>query len=113
MTKLIFPNSAPPGQESQKCPKNSATDLGAVWRKKSGQKSDMSDSAETPPLVKSDTFLKNIFIAFLNSTAFVCYLEMNLFFPPLKTSEEKTLIFSRTLYPRGIENLFKFRPPYL
>ena len=29
--------------------------LGAVWRKKSGQKSDTSDSTETP-LVKSDTF---------------------------------------------------------
>ena len=27
MVKLILPNSAPPGQESQKCPKNSATDL--------------------------------------------------------------------------------------
>ena len=35
-----------------------------------------------PPLppVKSDTLLKNIFIAFLNSTAFVCYFEMILFF---------------------------------
>ena len=51
----------------------------------------LSDSAETPPLppVKSDTFLKNIFIAFLSSTAFVCYLEMNLFFSHPK-SEEKT-----------------------
>ena len=27
MVKLIFPNSAPPGQESQKCLENSATDL--------------------------------------------------------------------------------------
>ena len=27
MVKLILPNSAPPGRESQKCPKNSATDL--------------------------------------------------------------------------------------
>ena len=27
MVKLILPNSAPPGQESQKCPENSATDL--------------------------------------------------------------------------------------
>ena len=27
MVKLILPNSAPPGQESQKCLKNSATDL--------------------------------------------------------------------------------------
>ena len=53
------------------------------------QKSELSDSAETPPpLVKSDTLLKNIFIAFLNSTAFVCYLEINLFFPTQK-SEEK------------------------
>ena len=65
--------------------------LGAVWRKKSGQKSDMSDPAGTPPpLVKSDTFFENIFIAFLNSTAFVCYLEMNLFFFTTKKSEEKT-----------------------
>ena len=27
MVKLILPNSAPPGQESQKCLENSATDL--------------------------------------------------------------------------------------
>ena len=45
------------------------------------------------PLVKSDTLLKNIFIAFLNSTAFVCYLEINLFFPTQK-SEEKLRKFS-------------------
>ena len=56
--------------------------LGAVSRNKSGQKSDIVWLGRDPPLppVKSDTFLKNIFIAFLSSTAFVCYLEMNLFF---------------------------------
>ena len=65
--------------------------LGAVSRNKSGQKSDIVWLGRDPPLppVKSDTFLKNIFIAFLSSTAFVCYLEMNLFFPTQK-SEEKT-----------------------
>ena len=32
MVKLILPNSAPPGQESQKCLKNSATARGdQVW----------------------------------------------------------------------------------
>ena len=66
--------------------------LGAVSRNKSGQKSDIVWLGRDPPLppVKSDTFKKNIFIAFFNSTAFVCYLEMNLFFSPLKKSEEKT-----------------------
>ena len=58
-------------------------------KKKFGQKSELSDSAETPPpLVKSDTLFKNIFIAFLNFTAFVCYLEINLFFFPPKNQKK-------------------------
>ena len=60
------------------------TCLGVVLKKFFCQKSELSDSAETPPLAKSDTLFKNIFIAFLNSTAFVCYLEINLFFSHLK-----------------------------
>ena len=59
-------------------------------KNKFGQKSELSDSAEPPPLprVKSDTLFKNIFIAFFNSTAFVCYLEINLFFFPPKNQKK-------------------------
>ena len=41
---------------------------------------------------KSDTLFKNIFIAFLNSTAFVCYLEINLFFshPKIRRKDHPT-----------------------
>ena len=66
-------------------------------RNKSGQKSDIvwlgRDPPPLPP-VKSDTLLKNIFIAFFNSTAFVCYLEINLFILPPKN--QKKNIFKDT-----------------
>ena len=64
--------------------------LGAVSRNKSGQKSDIVWLGRDPPLppVKSDTLLKNIFIAFFNSTAFVCYFEMILFFFPPKNPKK-------------------------
>ena len=75
----------------------------------------MSDSAETPPspLVKSDTLLKNIFIAFFNSTAFVCYLEINLFFFPPKNQKKNLENFREPSLLEALRNFSKFRPPHL
>ena len=53
MVKLILPNSAPPGQESQKCLENSATDL-VTSRLREVTKSDREVMKSDREAMKSD-----------------------------------------------------------
>ena len=66
-----------------------------------------------PPLppVKSDTLLKNIFIAFLNSTAFVCYFEMILFFSHPKIRRKTQRNFDSLVSQRQREISLSSDPP--
>ena len=55
MVKLILPNSAPPGQESQKCLENSATDF-VSSRMREGTKSDSEVMKSDREVTKAQVF---------------------------------------------------------